>query len=471
MTDRYRALGGVAIFSVLYFGCAIAALYVTGGEDGIAAIWPASGVFIAGLLLTSRDYRGPLIAGVATASLGANLWGGISWLEAGGYTIANIIEGLVVWRIMGPRRGTSFVTPETLLRFLIAMAAGTAASTVMAAGLSMNLSPTFLSSWATTVLLGMATVTPTIMFLVQDRRGRRRLASFKALAVLAMVAGLSVAAFGQTDYPLLFLPMAGLAFATFAIGVSGTAVAMVIVTAIGSLFTAMGEGPVSLAFENIVSQVLYFQAYLLCLIASTLPLAVLLTQREAEAEANLELAETDALTGLATRRKILTQLDAAMKSARRTKRPLSIAMIDLDHFKRINDRFGHEKGDQILATITSLMRDQLGPIGKLGRLGGEEFLVIFEGVSARDRLDLCELLREAAAATPWPSDGPDAVTLSIGLADFGPEHRLPGEMLRDADAALYRAKDGGRNRCELAAFSDDDAAPHEGDRVNIALAP
>ncbi len=449
MTTSRRDFAKVALFSLLYFACALVALYVTGGEDGIAAIWPASGVFIAGLLLVHREHRGPLIAGVAAASLAANLWGGISWLVAAGYTIANIIEGLIALLAMGPRRGTSFVTPRTLLRFLWAVAVATAASTAMAAALSLNLSLTFLSSWATTVMLGMATVTPTIMFLAQDKRGRDKLASLPAVAVLAMVAGLSVAAFGQTEYPLLFLPMAGLAFATFSIGLSGTALGIVVVTAVGSLLTAMGEGPVSLSFDTITRQVLYFQAYLLCLIASTLPLAVLLTRLEDEAERNLELAETDALTGLATRRKILTLLDQAMTRAMAHRQPLSIAMIDLDHFKRINDRFGHEKGDEILRTVTDMMRDQLGAHGTLGRLGGEEFIVIFEGINAAERLDVCDLLRQAAADHAWPSDGPEQVTLSIGLADFSPEHKFPGEMLRDADNALYRAKDGGRNRCEV----------------------
>ncbi|MCJ7422373.1 GGDEF domain-containing protein [Sphingomicrobium astaxanthinifaciens] len=449
MTTRARALAQVATFSLLYFACAVAALFVTGGEDGIAAIWPASGVYIAALLLTGPTLRGPLVAGVAATSLAANLWGGVGWLVAVGYTVANILEGLVVWRVMGARRATPFLTPATLLRFLVAILVGAIASTAMAALLSLNPSPTFLSSWATTVLLGMATVTPTIMFLVQDRRGRRRLTSPRAFAVLALVAGLSVAAFAQTDYPLLFLPMAGLAFATFAIGVSGTALGIVIVTAVGSLYTAMGEGPVSSAFASITSQVLYFQAYLVCLIASTLPLAVLLTRLGEEAERNLELAETDALTGLATRRKILARLDQAMQRAREEAGALSIAMIDLDHFKRINDRFGHERGDEILRTITAMMRDRLGAHGEIGRLGGEEFIVIFEGVWAHERLEVCDRLRRAAAERQWPADGPDTVTLSIGLADFSDRYTLPGEMLRAADTALYRAKDGGRNRCAI----------------------
>lgn len=447
MSGRHLLQARIIAFALLYFACALLALFVSGAEDGVAAIWPASGIFVAGLLRIDPRAHGLLIVGVAVSSFAANLFGGVGPFVAFGFTVANILEGLLVWFLMGSKRDASFIEPSTILRFLIAIGTGAIASALMAATLSGSFGIGFLWSWASTVFLGMATVAPTIMFMMHDNGSRRALVSMRGGAVMLFVAGLSVAAFAQTAYPLLFLPMAGLAFATYTLGLSGSAMALVTVTAIGSYFTAKEMGPVSLTFDAVEEQVVYFQAYLLCLIASILPLAIMLTRHQSEAARNLELAETDQLTGLATRRKILARLEDAMAHARGASKPLAIAMIDIDHFKSINDDFGHIHGDRILAGLSDMIRGELAATGDIGRLGGEEFLVIFADETARDVYDRCDALRERAATFVWPPDGPKRVTLSIGIAQFRPAHEIPGQMLRDADIALYRAKDEGRNLC------------------------
>ena len=444
-----RQLGFVAATSLAYLACAVVALVITDAEDGIAVFWPASGVFVAGLLLVDRAMRPALAAGVAVASLASNVVGGVPWIEAAGYTLANIIEGLLVFLLLGERRSARFADPATMVRFMVAAFIGGIASALMAGLLSANFTIPFLRSWATTVILGLATVTPIVMFIAQDSGRRVKLLSVRALAAFAVVAALSVAAFAQSVYPLLFLPMVGLSIATLLLGLAGSSIALGIVAAIGSWLTAEGQGPVTQSFPAIEAQVLYFQAYIVALILSVMPLAVLLTRHQIAAERNLELAETDALTGLAARRKILSHLTSAMSRADALGEPLSIAMIDIDHFKRINDRFGHIKGDDILRVLTGLIRDGLAENAVIGRLGGEEFLAIFEGRRADEILAQCDAVRLTTESHDWPADGPGQVTLSIGLADFDPRHELPGDFLREADAALYRAKDDGRNRCVI----------------------
>jgi two-component system cell cycle response regulator len=152
------------------------------------------------------------------------------------------------------------------------------------------------------------------------------------------------------------------------------------------------------------------------------------------------LLREDALTGLSNRRAILTQLAGMVSGARRHGHPLSIAIVDLDHFKRINDRFGHPTGDDVLVASVTAMRAHLRAEDQLGRLGGEEFLVLLPDTAGDAAIAVAEKLRMEVAAAPAPV----SVTVSVGVATWGDED--PAELLRRADEALYAAKDAGRDR-------------------------
>jgi two-component system cell cycle response regulator len=152
------------------------------------------------------------------------------------------------------------------------------------------------------------------------------------------------------------------------------------------------------------------------------------------------LLREDALTGLANRRAILTQLGGMVSGARRHGHPLSIAIVDLDEFKRINDAHGHHTGDEVLVATVRAMRAHLRAEDQLGRLGGEEFLVLLPDTDAGAARHVAEKLREAVADAPARVP----VTASIGIAGWAAE--TPENLLRRADAALYAAKDAGRDR-------------------------
>jgi two-component system, cell cycle response regulator len=152
------------------------------------------------------------------------------------------------------------------------------------------------------------------------------------------------------------------------------------------------------------------------------------------------LLREDALTGLSNRRAILTQLGGMVSAARRHGHPLSIAMVDLDHFKRVNDSHGHKTGDAVLVASAHALRSHLRAEDQLGRLGGEEFLILLPDTDADAAGHVAEKLRleVAGAGTPVP------VTVSIGLATWDSE--APEDLLHRADEALYAAKDAGRDR-------------------------
>jgi two-component system cell cycle response regulator len=153
----------------------------------------------------------------------------------------------------------------------------------------------------------------------------------------------------------------------------------------------------------------------------------------------------DPLTGLANRRFILTQLGGLVSGARRHGRPLSVAIVDIDHFKAVNDAYGHAAGDRVLAAVTAALRDRLRAEDQLGRLGGEEFLALLPDADADAAAIAADALRAEVARTSVGYEGRTlGVTVSVGWAAW--EGEPAEELLRRADEALYEAKARGRDR-------------------------
>jgi two-component system cell cycle response regulator len=152
------------------------------------------------------------------------------------------------------------------------------------------------------------------------------------------------------------------------------------------------------------------------------------------------LLREDALTGLSNRRAVLTQLAGMVSAARRHGHPLSIAILDLDHFKRINDSYGHKVGDDVLVAAAHAMGTHLRAEDQLGRLGGEEFLVLLPDTDTEAAGHVAEKLRAEVATAPTSVP----VTVSIGVATWDGE--APEDLLHRADEALYAAKEAGRDR-------------------------
>jgi diguanylate cyclase (GGDEF)-like protein len=173
-------------------------------------------------------------------------------------------------------------------------------------------------------------------------------------------------------------------------------------------------------------------------------MAQLLRQLEAQTRRIRELTRIDELTGLPNRRAWGAELPAAVERARRDRTPLAVAMLDLDHFKRFNDQYGHPAGDRMLKSAAAAWRDQLRSVDYLARYGGEEFIVLLPQADAGVATEVLERLRKAT---------PLGQTFSAGLAAWNGVE-TSDELVARADAALYAAKRGGRDRVEHAVPAD-----------------
>lgn len=584
-------LAGPLVMGGAFYAAAAAALALTSGANGIAAFWPANGLLLAALLIAPRRHAWRYIAAAAVASVAANLATASTFLEALGYTAANIAEALLAWRLAFGRDRTlpSFVAIPQVARFFLAAWSAALASATLATLFHLSDALDTWSSWVTTDLLGLLIVTPMVVTAFAFARGRRALG--EAALLLAGVAAIATIAFSQTVFPVLFLPVVALLLATLRLGPFGAAASVAIIALVGSAFTYMGTGPLAQHLHHGFStlRLLYFQFYLLVLLGTGLPLAAVLAGRDrlvrrlaesnrllrlaersagvghwwigmetpgvycspevarihglAEAEeptadqllasyhrddrarvaalltaairdgtafefearlvvggeerrvhsaggadhaANGTLlgvfgtlqdvtrrtedqqaleaarvaaeqaarlataaAETDALTGVANRRKMVALLDEAIDAATREGHPLSVAMLDLDHFKRVNDRFGHLVGDRVLTDVARIVAASLRGADVVGRMGGEEFILLLPTAAADQAAAIAERVRLAIAATGGGEDRP-SVTASLGVATLRPGEEAAA-LLHRADCALYEAKRAGRNQLRLAA--------------------
>jgi diguanylate cyclase (GGDEF)-like protein len=157
------------------------------------------------------------------------------------------------------------------------------------------------------------------------------------------------------------------------------------------------------------------------------------------------LATIDGMTGIYNRRHFLALADREWNCARRHGRPLSFLMIDIDHFKAINDRFGHEIGDRAIMHVADLARGCKRPSDLLARIGGEEFALLLPETDVAEAEAMAERLRSVVARCPFVCNANPA-TVSIGVASAGAATESVSELMKMADEALYAAKRAGRNR-------------------------
>ncbi len=160
-----------------------------------------------------------------------------------------------------------------------------------------------------------------------------------------------------------------------------------------------------------------------------------------------QLATHDALTELCNRRHFTELADKEIARALRHARPLSLCILDVDLFKPVNDRYGHNSGDEVLRQIGALVRRHARSDDLPARIGGEEFALLLPECGIDAAVAFAERLREAVAATAFaPGGEPQRITVSIGVAALGPGRGDRPALMAAADAALYRAKHEGRNR-------------------------
>jgi diguanylate cyclase (GGDEF)-like protein/PAS domain S-box-containing protein len=161
-----------------------------------------------------------------------------------------------------------------------------------------------------------------------------------------------------------------------------------------------------------------------------------------EANQNLQrLATTDGLTGLLNHRAMQDSLIIAVHKSATWATPVSVALLDVDHFKKFNDAFGHQAGDKVLKSVAELLRNSVRDIDIAARYGGEEFCIIFPDTNEKEAIAVCERVRKTIESAAWEHR---QVTISIGVAT-GSGVQDPQDLIKQADTALYQAKAAGRN--------------------------
>lgn len=460
---RARARGpmttGPVIVGLAHFVVALINIQLTGWSIGMATVWAANALVLAVLLVVPPRQWLPYVIAVWIAGFGANLLGGYPAFAAAPFAAINITEAGVAavltrrWVGGAPQ----LERPDHLMKFI--------ASAIAAAAMSASLSAPFMAaavdqgvgrswlSWFASDTLGLLLITPILLIVFAIWSGKRSFlqgrSAVEAISLFVLVTVLSLVVFGQSRWPLLFLLLPPLMLTTFRLRSAGATVAIVIVACIGSYFTTIGSGPIGLMAGDLADRIYFFQFFLAVAFLPALPVASVLDERDALAAIAERQAATDELTGTASRRMFLARLSAAGDAARAKNEPLSVALFDVDHFKTVNDQFGHDVGDAVLRHVGGLAMAIVGRHGLVGRLGGEEFAVLMPGRGLEQAGRLCEALRQACSDTEDMPQGIVPVTISVGVAALA-HCASPEGTLKAADAAMYLAKTGGRNRVQIA---------------------
>jgi two-component system cell cycle response regulator len=178
-------------------------------------------------------------------------------------------------------------------------------------------------------------------------------------------------------------------------------------------------------------------------------------------EQSIALASTDPLTGVHNRRYLDTHLDQLLQRARTNNKPLSVAFCDIDHFKKLNDTYGHAAGDEVLIEFTRRLTRNLRSFDLVARIGGEEFVVVMPDTPPERARRIGERLRQKVEVEPFSVAGADpiAVTISVGITTSRAADEHGVELVKRADEAMYQAKHAGRNRVVVASTKRPVAAP------------
>lgn len=309
------------------------------------------------------------------------------------------------------------------------------------------------------------------LILVIGQEGRSNEVMIATMALVAAVLG-ALCFIGYRQLPIWFFHLAT-ALGTVMISVAAFdasdliegvfALFYVWVILLASLFFSLRAAAAHFAFAIIAFAIVLidrdiqftasYMSGMVAVLGTTGLIIVLLRSRVEQLAADLiSAARTDALTTLANRRGFDERFDLELGRARRTGRPLSLMLFDLDRFKAVNDRLGHGEGDRALRRAALVIRESVRAIDSVGRLGGEEFGVLLPDVAGEEALEIGERIRIAVRDAFADDEVP--LTASCGLATMARNEEGLPELMQSADSALYRAKKEGRDRTVVADLRD-----------------
>jgi diguanylate cyclase (GGDEF)-like protein len=444
-----------------YYEAARLSLHLALVRGQVTPIWPPTGVAVVVLLLVGRR----MWPGVALGAFAVNAPISSSLWVAAGIAVGNTLAPLVAVTLL---KRLGFRTEIDRLRDAVALVfvAALPSMALSATGGSLTLllsgsvsRGAFLSTWSvwwTGDAVGVLIFAPFLLSfgLVAAPIATRWSERLELIGVSLGLAAVAYAVF-RTDFYIQFLPFPFLAWIAWRFGQRAAARASLVASVVAIAAAAHRVGPFAQGslFGRMVTLQVFNAGVALC----SLVLGAMSAERRRHLDERLlaadELAHRalhDSLTGLANRALFMDRLGQAL--ARTDRRPGSMAVmfLDLDHFKVINDSIGHDAGDRVLKSTADRLRMALRPSDTAARFGGDEFLILCEDVgSERDVILIAERLSEAVAQPISLQAGEIAVTTSIGIAMCGGGADKCEDLVRDADSALYRAKELGRARFEL----------------------
>jgi diguanylate cyclase (GGDEF)-like protein len=457
------------IVGLLYAVLSAGTIRLTGDGQGLAAVWPANAVLLAALLDRRPDGWGRLLAVGYLANVATGLAmrgvGPAPFLDG----LCHVAEAWIAARLLRPVLNGEdvLVAPSVVGRFilvcgLVAPALSGLGGAAVASLVSGRDPRVAFGSWVTGNGLGLLVFTPFLFALLRGdyRRcltGKDWSRRAEALGLQGLVAATACGVFCVAERSLLFVLFGPAMLATFRVGRLGTKAAVAVIAVIGTVATLRGQGPIAAVTPDPHEQATLLHAFLAVLLLTCLPVAAALTaqgrnlrslSRSAEAlraqRAELaRLAATDGLTGVLNRTAFRETALAAMRDPRAVP---SLVAIDLDLFKQVNDRHGHLAGDRALVHLVSVLRAGLREADAIGRVGGDEFLVLLPGTDADQAQVVAARLREALRRAPLTLDDGTVLLLSMSCG-VAPHRDGMGfeDLVHAADMALYGAKRAGRD--------------------------
>ncbi|BAQ46635.1 hypothetical protein Maq22A_c17620 [Methylobacterium aquaticum] len=463
------------IVGLLYAVLSAGTIRLTGDGQGLAAVWPANAVLLAALLDRRPEGWGRLLAVGYLANVATGLAmrgvGPAPFLDG----LCHVAEAWIAARLLRPVLNGEdvLVAPSVVGRFilvcgLVAPALSGLGGAAVASLVSGRDPRVAFGSWVTGNGLGLLVFTPFLFALLRGdyRRcltGKDWSRRAEALGLQGLVAATACGVFCVAERSLLFVLFGPAMLATFRVGRLGTKAAVAVIAVIGTVATLRGQGPIAAVTPDPHEQATLLHAFLAVLLLTCLPVAAALTaqgrnlrslSRSAEAlraqRAELaRLAATDGLTGVLNRTAFREAALAAMRNSRAVP---SLVAIDLDLFKQVNDRHGHLAGDRALVHLVSVLRAGLREADTIGRVGGDEFLVLLPGTDADRAQVVAARLREALRRAPLTLDDGTVLLLSMSCG-VAPHRDGMGfeDLVHAADMALYGAKRAGRETWMLSA--------------------
>lgn len=446
--------------AALYFASAVVMIHVTTDGREIAAVWAANAVLVGLLASQERPKWVPVIASALVANTIANLLTRGDIAAPMFFGLANMAEIVIaVWLLrasIGPASVLSSL--NIFIRFtLIGFFASTISGFLGAVSAWSLLGEPFLASWMAWTLsdaLGLLVFAPFFLALfkgdyikcIQEKSPLQR---FETATLLGLTLAVAWILFFVVRSAPIFILLVPTMLVTLRIGQLGTKAAVMLIAAVGLSSTFLKTGLIYRA-SDYNEQILILQIFLFVLLFSSLPVAadltargrvaVVLGRREQELR---EIATTDALTGLMNRSAFSKFAEEVL--SRLENQQVCLIIIDVDHFKRINDTFGHHAGDEALRHLASVASSHLRSMDALSRFGGDEFMLLLPHASIIDAERICTRLRNSLRRTPLRLEDGATLMLSVscGIAAADSCDTF-SDLSKRADAALYDAKYAGR---------------------------